>query len=39
MAIYAYMNLKEVELNNIVAITEGIRYGLNTEAILGHIGI
>lgn len=39
VAIYAYMNLKEVELNNIVAITEGIRYGLNTEAILGHIGI
>ncbi len=39
VAIYAYLNLKEVELNNITAITEGIRYSLNTEAILEHIGI
>lgn len=39
VAIYAYLNLKEVELNNITAVTEGIRYSLNTEAILGHIGI
>lgn len=38
-AIYAYMNLKEVELNNITAITEGIRYGLNIDSILKHTGI
>lgn len=38
-ALYAYLNLKEVELNNITAITEGIRYSLNSEAIREHIGI
>lgn len=38
-AIYAYLNLKEVELNNITTITEGIRYNLNPEAIQTHIGI
>ena len=38
-AICAYLNLKEVELNNITTITEGIRYNLNTESIRQHIGI
>lgn len=38
-AVYAYLNLKEVELSNITAITEGIRYSLNPEAIRNHIGI
>lgn len=39
VAIYAYLNLKEVELNNITIITEGIRYNLNPDSIRGHIGI
>ncbi len=39
VAIYAYLNLKEVELNNITSITEGIRYNLNTESIRKHVGI
>lgn len=38
VAIYAYLNLKEVELGNITAITEGIRYGLNTDYLREHIG-
>lgn len=38
-AIFAYLNLKEVEFNNITAITEGIRYSLNTDSIRKHIGI
>ena len=39
VAVYAYLNLKEVELNNITTIIEGIRYSLNPESIRGHIGI
>lgn len=38
-AIYAYLNLKEVELDNITTITEGIRYSLNSDFIRKHIGI
>lgn len=38
-AVYAYLNLKEVELNNITTIIEGIRYNLNTDSIREHIGI
>lgn len=38
-AIYAYLNLKEVEFDNITTITEGIRYSLNSESIRKHIGI
>lgn len=38
-AIYAYLNLKEKEINDITTITEGIRYGHNTEQIRQHIGI
>ena len=39
VAIYAYLNLKEVELNNITTITEGIRYSLNADSIREHVGI
>lgn len=39
VAIYAYLNLKEVELNNITTITEGIRYNLNSDSIREHVGI
>jgi V/A-type H+-transporting ATPase subunit C len=39
VAVYAYLNLKEVELNNITTITEGIRYNLNSEYIREHIGM
>lgn len=39
VAVYAYLNLKEVELNNITTITEGIRYSLNSDAIRDHIGV
>lgn len=39
VAVYAYLNLKEVELNNITTIIEGIRYGLNPESIRTHIGL
>ena len=39
VAIYAYLNLKEVELDNITTITEGIRYSLNADSIRGHVGI
>ena len=39
VAIYAYLNLKEVELNNITTITEGIRYSLNAVSIREHVGI
>lgn len=39
VAVYAYLSLKEVELNNITTITEGIRYSLNTDSIREHIGI
>ena len=38
-AVYAYMNLKEVELNNITTIIEGIRYNLNPDFIRTHIGL
>ncbi len=38
-AIYAYLNLKEVELDNITTITEGIRYNLNPDSIREHVGI
>ncbi len=37
VAIYAYLNLKEVEINNITTIIEGIRYSLNADAIRGHV--
>ena len=37
-AIYAYLSLKEAEINNITAVIEGIRYGLNTDYIRKHIG-
>lgn len=37
-AIYAYLSLKEAEFNNITAVIEGIRYGLNTDYIRKHIG-
>ena len=39
VAVYAYMNLKEVELNNITTIIEGIRYNLNPDFIRTHIGL
>lgn len=39
VAIYAYLNLKEIEYNNITTIIEGIRYSLNPDFIRGHIGI
>ena len=39
VAVYAYMNLKEVELNNITTIIEGIRYNLNPDFIRQHIGL
>ena len=39
VAAFAYLNLKEVELNNITTITEGVRYGLNNEAIRAHVGL
>ncbi len=39
VAIHAYLNLKEVELNNITTITEGIRYSINSDSIREHIGI
>ena len=39
VAIYAYLHLKEVELNNITTIIEGIRYSLNADYIRGHVGI
>lgn len=38
-AIYAYLNLKEMEISNITTITEGIRYGHDKEQIRKHIGI
>ena len=34
---FAYLNLKEAEIGNITTITEGVRYGLNTEAIRAHV--
>lgn len=39
VAVYAYLNLKEIEYNNITTITEGIRYGINSDSIRKHIGI
>lgn len=39
VAIYAYLELKEAEINNITTITEGIRYNLNSDSIREHIGI
>ena len=36
-AMFAYLNLKEAEIGNITTITEGVRYGLNTEAIRAHV--
>lgn len=35
----AYLDLKEIEILNIVRAIEGIRYGLNSEAIRKHIRI
>lgn len=39
VAVYAYLDLKAIELNNITTITEGIRYSLNPDFIRRHIGI
>lgn len=38
-AVYAYLYLKEAEIDNITSIIEGIRYGLNIEAIRDHVKI
>lgn len=38
-AVYAYLYLKEMELQRITTIVEGVRYGLNTDAIRKHVGI
>lgn len=38
-AMYAYLELKQFEINNITTITEGIRYSLNSDSIREHIGI
>lgn len=39
VAVYAYLNLREVEINNITTVIEGIRYNLNPDFIRTHIGI
>lgn len=39
VAVYAYLSLKQVELNNITTITEGIRYSLNADSLREHIGL
>lgn len=36
-AMFAYLNLKEAEIGNITTITEGVRYGLNPDAIRAHV--
>lgn len=38
-AIFAYLYLKEFELNNITTIIEGIRYSLNADYIRSHVGM
>lgn len=39
VAVYAYLNLREVEIDNITTVIEGIRYNLNSDFIRTHIGI
>lgn len=39
VAVFAYMSLKEAEINNITAAIEGIRYSQNPDLIRKHIGI
>ncbi len=36
-AVFAYINLKELEISNITIIIEGIRYGINSDNIRKHI--
>ena len=36
-AIFAYLVLKEFETENIITITEGVRYSLNPDAIRSHV--
>lgn len=36
-AVFAYLNLKEIEIENITTITEGIRYGLDTDVMRAHV--
>ena len=38
-AVYAYINIKELEISNITIIIEGIRYGINPDNIKKHIKI
>lgn len=38
-SVIAYMDLKEIEVNNIITIIEGVRYNLNKDTIREHIGI
>ena len=38
-AVYAYINIKELEISNITIIIEGIRYGINPGNIKKHIKI
>lgn len=39
IAVYTYLDLKELELDNIKTVVEGIRYGKSAEAIRPHIQI
>ena len=36
-AAISYAHLRHIEINNIVSIIEGIRYGLPPDAILSHL--